>query len=803
VNTSNLLLDASKEILILVDLKTLKIIDVNRETSELLGYTISSLIGLPIGEIECALSDLFFWDEVNRLGYSDETEGAYRCADGNIIEVTKTAHRVSNSDSLFVVRANSVTQRKQVEAELIEMSSCLSATLEATAEGILLIDRNNVILNMNHRFSQMWGLPKSLLDSRDDAGIFAYMTGQIRPASDGIPISPLHMKDADDGTSNTFHLNDERVFELTSFSARSGEQIIGRVHSYRDITDLKHIEEQLRIAATVFESNEGMLVTDANQVIIRGNRAFTLISGYTTEEVIGKTQSMFNSGRQDDKFFSRMWETIRNTGSWQGEVWNRRKSGEIFPEFLTITAVKDPSGIVTNYVTTFQDITKSKAAEDEIKNLAFNDPLTHLPNRRLLTDRLQQAISSCIRTGKEAALLFIDLDNFKTLNDTLGHDIGDLLLQQVAQRLGTCVREVDTVARLGGDEFVVILEDLSGLTIEAAAQTKVVGEKILSTLNLPYQLSKHECHNTPSIGVTLFNGDNVAIDELFKQADIAMYQAKKAGRNSLRFFDPQMQESINARVTLEKELLQALANQQFCLHYQIQVDSSSRPLGAEVLIRWHHPERGMVYPDQFIPLAEESGLILPIGKWVIETACAQLKAWQHDVLTRDLSLSVNVSAMQFSQADFVAQIQASLQQYAINPKLLKLELTESMLLDNVEVMIVTMGALHEINVQFSLDDFGTGYSSLQYLKRLPLDQLKIDQSFVRDIVSDSSDYAIVRTIIAMAKSLNLSTIAEGVETEAQRELLLSHDCTQFQGYLFSRPIPIDQFELLLKQTGRV
>ncbi len=803
MNTSNLLLDASKEILILVDLKTLKIIDVNRETSELLGYTISSLIGLPIGEIECALSDLFFWDEVNRLGYSDETEGAYRCADGNIIEVTKTAHRVSNSDSLFVVRANSVTQRKQVEAELIEMSSCLSATLEATAEGILLIDRNNVILNMNHRFSQMWGLPKSLLDSRDDAGIFAYMTGQIRPASDGIPISPLHMKDADDGTSNTFHLNDERVFELTSFSARSGEQIIGRVHSYRDITDLKHIEEQLRIAATVFESNEGMLVTDANQVIIRGNRAFTLISGYTTEEVIGKTQSMFNSGRQDDKFFSRMWETIRNTGSWQGEVWNRRKSGEIFPEFLTITAVKDPSGIVTNYVTTFQDITKSKAAEDEIKNLAFNDPLTHLPNRRLLTDRLQQAISSCIRTGKEAALLFIDLDNFKTLNDTLGHDIGDLLLQQVAQRLGTCVREVDTVARLGGDEFVVILEDLSGLTIEAAAQTKVVGEKILSTLNLPYQLSKHECHNTPSIGVTLFNGDNVAIDELFKQADIAMYQAKKAGRNSLRFFDPQMQESINARVTLEKELLQALANQQFCLHYQIQVDSSSRPLGAEVLIRWHHPERGMVYPDQFIPLAEESGLILPIGKWVIETACAQLKAWQHDVLTRDLSLSVNVSAMQFSQADFVAQIQASLQQYAINPKLLKLELTESMLLDNVEVMIVTMGALHEINVQFSLDDFGTGYSSLQYLKRLPLDQLKIDQSFVRDIVSDSSDYAIVRTIIAMAKSLNLSTIAEGVETEAQRELLLSHDCTQFQGYLFSRPIPIDQFELLLKQTGRV
>jgi diguanylate cyclase (GGDEF)-like protein/PAS domain S-box-containing protein len=564
-----------------------------------------------------------------------------------------------------------------------------------------------------------------------------------------------------------------------------------------DITQRKLAEADLRIAAAVFESHEGMTVTDANMAILKINPTFTKITGYSAEEAIGNNPSLLKSDRHDTQYYADMWNSINTTGSWEGEIWNRRKSGEIYPEYIRITAVKDNNGKVTNYVGAFNDITVSKTASDEIKNLAFFDPLTGLPNRRLLTDRLKQAFASSARSGQHGALLFIDLDNFKILNDTLGHDMGDLLLQQAAQRLGSCIREGDTVARLGGDEFVIMLEDLSKNAMEAAEQTKTVGEKIIAALNLPYQLTKHAYHGTPSIGATLFRDHQLGIDELFKQADIAMYQAKKAGRNTLCFFDPQMQDIINARAVLENELRIALEKRQFHLYYQIQVDNTQHPLGAEALIRWMHPERGLVSPSQFIPLADETGMILPIGQWVLETACAQLKAWEQNATTRNLILSVNVSAKQFRQVDFVMQIHALVHRYAINPKLLKLELTESLLVENVEEIISTMNALHAIGIQFSLDDFGTGYSSLQYLKRLPLNQLKIDQSFVRDLAIDSNDKAIVRTIIAMAQSLNMNVIAEGVETEEQRQLLLDNGCTHYQGYLFGMPVPIEQFEMQL------
>jgi diguanylate cyclase (GGDEF)-like protein/PAS domain S-box-containing protein len=556
------------------------------------------------------------------------------------------------------------------------------------------------------------------------------------------------------------------------------------------------VDEQLRIAAIAFESQEGMLVSDANNVILRVNHAFTNITGYTSEEVIGKTPQILHSGRHDANFFAAMWKSIKNTGSWKGEIWNRHKNGESYPEYLNITAVKDQNGTVTNYIATLNEITMSSGAADEIKHLAFYDPLTGLPNRRLLMDRLQQAFATSARTGRRGALLIIDLDNFKTLNDTLGHDIGDLLLKQAAQRLEYCVREDDTVARLGGDEFVVLLEDLNKDPLEAATQTEAVGDKIRATLNQIYHLASHEHHSTPSIGAAIYSDHDQSQEELLKQADIAMYQAKKAGRNTLRFFDPHMQDVINAHAALENELHKALEKGQFRLYYQIQVDSLHCPLGAEALIRWVHPERGLVSPVHFIPLAEETGLILPIGQWVLETACAQIKAWEQNALTCDLILAVNVSAKQIHQADFVAQVQSLVQRHAINPALLKLELTESMLLENIEDIIATMNALKEIGVQFSLDDFGTGYSSLQYLKRLPLNQLKIDQSFIRDLAADSSDKAIVRTIIAMAQSLNLDVIAEGVETEEQRQTLRNKGCTNYQGFLFGKPIPIEQFEAI-------
>ncbi|MDD2933929.1 MAG: EAL domain-containing protein [Methylotenera sp.] len=574
--------------------------------------------------------------------------------------------------------------------------------------------------------------------------------------------------------------------------------IIGAIATFIDISERKKSETELKIAATAFDAQESMMVMDANHLILRVNQSFIKMTGYNAAEVIGRHASMFRAGNVDESFYVAIWDRVKKDGSWQGEVQNRRKNGDVYPGHVSISAVKNQAGVITNYVSTLTDITTSKAAEEEIKNLAYYDSLTGLPNRRLLLDRLTQALTFSARSGKEGALLFIDLDHFKTLNDTEGHAVGDLLLQQVAARLTAAVREGDTVARLGGDEFVVMLEDLSDVALEAAAQTEAIGEKILEAISQPYQLGKHEHHSTSSIGATVFNDHQSGIDELLKQADIAMYQAKKAGRNTLRFFDPQMQTTINNRANLEGELRKALEREQFQLYYQIQVDDNGHALGAEVLIRWCHPKRGLISPFHFIPLAEETGLILPIGEWVLNTACAQLGVWQQQPSTAHLTLSVNVSAKQFRQPDFITQVQTAVQQHSINPARLKLELTESMLLEQIDLTIATMNALKEIGIRFSLDDFGTGYSSLQYLKKLPLYQLKIDQSFVRDIADDISDQAIVRTIIAMAQTLNLNVIAEGVETEQQRQLLQSNGCHTYQGYLFSQPVPIAEFEALMR-----
>lgn len=567
-----------------------------------------------------------------------------------------------------------------------------------------------------------------------------------------------------------------------------------------DISERKLLEKEVSIAAIAFESQEAMMITDANRVIMRVNNAFIKSTGYSAEDVVGQMSKLLQSGYHDSDFYKSMWDAINLTGKWQGEIWAKRKNGETYPKYLTISAVKDNNGVITNYIGVHHDITERKLAEDKINELAFFDPLTRLPNRRLFLDRLNQALASSARGKQKGALLFLDLDHFKTLNDTLGHDVGDSLLKQVAQRLSACVREGDTVARLGGDEFVVLLEDLGEQALEAAARTETIAEKVLHTLNQPYQLGKHNYHGTPSIGATLFDDHQFGIDELLKQADIAMYEAKNAGRNRLRFFDPKMQDAIASRASLELALQKAIEQQQFQLHYQIQVNSTGHALGAEALIRWQHPVRGMISPAHFIPLAEDSGLILPIGQWVLETACAQLKLWSQNDLTRHLTLSVNVSTKQFFQSGFIEQVQAAVKYHGIIPTQLKLELTESMLVDDIESIIVTMNALSEIGVKFSLDDFGTGYSSLQYLKKLPLYQLKIDQSFVRDIVSDKHDRAIVRTIIAMAHSLDLSVISEGVETEEQRQFLINKGCLNFQGYLFSKPVPIEAFEALLSKN---
>ena len=564
-----------------------------------------------------------------------------------------------------------------------------------------------------------------------------------------------------------------------------------------DLSERMRADAELRIAAAAFEAQEGIMVTDPNRVILRVNQAFTAITGYSPEEAIGQTPSLLRSGRHGAAFFANMNERLQQQGLWAGEIWNRRKNGEVFAQSLRISTVRNAKGQVTHYVAMLTDITERKAAEEQIRQLAFFDPLTELPNRRLLMDRLQQALAASSRTASCGALLFIDLDHFKTLNDTLGHDKGDLLLKQVALRLNDCVREGDTVARLGGDEYVIMLEGLDATRETAAAQARGVGDKVVSRLNSAYSLDGFDYHSTPSVGVAIFSGHETSIEELLKQADLAMYQAKSAGRNRMRFFDPGMQAAVNERATLEADLRQGLEARQFLLHYQAQIDSQGRATGAEALLRWSHPQRGMVSPAHFIPLAEESGLILLLGNWVLEAACAQLVAWAGDPLHAHLSLAVNVSSRQFRERDFADYVLGLLDATGANPRRLKLELTESMLAENLQDIVIKMTALRERGVGFSLDDFGTGYSSLAYLKQLPLDQLKIDQSFVRDVLTDPNDAAIAKTIVALAHSLGLAVIAEGVETEEQRDFLLDNGCHAYQGYLFSRPLAPLDFERYL------
>jgi diguanylate cyclase (GGDEF)-like protein len=465
-----------------------------------------------------------------------------------------------------------------------------------------------------------------------------------------------------------------------------------------------------------------------------------------------------------------------------------------------IAAVKDDANLTTHYVGTFTDVTLRKKAEEEITNLAFYDTLTGLPNRRLLLDRVRHAMVSSSRSAKHGALLFLDLDNFKTLNDTRGHDIGDLLLKQIAHRLVTCVREGDTVARLGGDEFVVMMENLSENVQEAATQTETVGEKILVTLNQTYHLANYTHHCSTSIGATLFANDQEPVDDLLKRADLAMYQAKAAGRNALRFFDQEMQAVVTTRALLEAELREAVLKNQFLLYYQPQVDKEGNLTGVEALLRWQHPLRGLVSPLEFIPLAEETGLILPLGHWVLETACAKLAQWAMRPGMEHLTVAVNVSARQFRHKDFVDQVLAVLDQTGANPQRLKLELTESLMVDDVEDVITKMTELKAKGVGFSLDDFGTGYSSLSYLKRLPLDQLKIDQGFVRDILTDTNDSSIAKMVIALAQGMGLTVIAEGVEIVEQKVFLAHNGCFSYQGYLYSRPLPNEELEEFMKRA---
>lgn len=577
------------------------------------------------------------------------------------------------------------------------------------------------------------------------------------------------------------------------FSRWSG-QLFRRYHDElaRRNAALVRQADELRLAAKVFDNgSEAMMIADADNRIIAVNPAFTVITGFPMEEVRGKNPSVLSSGRHTPEFYQQMWRELQARDIWSGEIWNRRRDGEVYPQWLSICVVRNEEGAISNYIAAFTDITERKRAEEHIRQLAETDALTGLPNRTLLNDRICQAIVTAERNREQVGVLFVDLDRFKHINDSLGHSIGDSVLQQVANRFRAAVRSSDTVSRLGGDEFVILLPDL-----HQPGQTVPVAQKLIDACQPPIQVETFELSVTPSIGIAIYPDDGHDPETLLKHADAAMYHAKAKGRNNFQFFTAQLNALISERLTLENDLRRALQRQELELHYQPKVDlGSGRIIGAEALVRWRHPQRGLVSPLEFIPLAEETGLIVPLGEWVLDHACQQLRQWL-DAGHQDLHLAINVSMVQLQQGALAHTLVDVLARYRLPPHQVELEMTESVFLAG-ETMKDSLQALEQTNVALALDDFGTGYSSLSYLRQWKFDTLKIDRSFVADLPGSTDGTAIVRSILSIANDLGMVTVAEGVETEAQRDFLRAAGCHLGQGYLFARPLPADDFIALL------
>lgn len=724
------------------------------------------------------------------------------------IELRKNLYVLKNSAGLLLsqncrleaqVEIGVATLEDQVvmhnETELLSRQ-----ILDNALDGVINLDQDGKVIYWNFEAERIFGYSSEQAHSRDIIEL-------LLPHHQHLMMRELMGDLLNAGVGIDSH----RRFEINAVQANGSKipveilvTVLKRYGEYffngyiRDLTEHKKTIEELRISAATFNSQNAIIVTDADHKILRVNKRFIDITGYALLDVIGHVPSMLSSSAQDDVFYAEMWCTLESSDSWEGEIWDKHKSGKLFPILLSITIIRDAKNRPRNYVFSFSDITTEKRDADAIHKLAYFDSLTRLPNRRALTDRVSELLVSYDSDAKRFALLFIDLDNFKDINDTLGHQLGDSILVQAAQRLSYCLRSNDTVARIGGDEFVVVLQNLDPDLEIATVEVEAVAKKILATMSNSYRLDERDIHSSASIGIALASHCQIPIEELFKQADIALFQAKKLGRNKMCFFETALEETVTLKARVANALHSAIKEQQFELHYQLQVDSQRKPIGAEALIRWTHPELGQVPPSDFIPQAEASDLILSIGQWVLDTACAQLKQWHTNRRTCWLSIAINISPRQFHQADFVETVLTAIAKADISPNSLKLELTETLILDNVSATIEKMNELKQAGVEFALDDFGTGYSSLSYLTQLPLSQLKIDQSFVHNIGIKESDDIIVQTIIGMANSLGIKMIAEGVESEAQHKFLENLGCPLFQGYLFGKPTPIAEFEQLLE-----
>lgn len=785
------LIEGMLEAVILVDPIELRIMAANRSAHTLLMVPEESLNGKGIIELAAAPEDVFFWEDV-AAGLSENiySETMLQRADNSIVQVERrvTLVKVGMDSSIYVVAINDNTNQRQVENELEKLIAELRATLESTADGILVTDLDGAIRSYNHLFAELWGLPGDLLTQRDDGAIYAWMDKCMVDADHyterlgTITRSPLME------ATDVLILRSGKILERVTLPQYARGRPIGRVYSYRDITQRLADEARLQLAAKVFESStDAIFITDSEQKIITTNPSFERLSSYTEQEMLGKTPRDFFDEKSNADQVNQLLAELESQGFWEGELWNRRKNGHAYLCMISLVRVQDEQGKTLHYIGFFKDRTETHAAKQKIEELAFSDVLTGLPNRLLLAERIKQSITVSSRNNTSFALLFLDLDHFKQINDSLGHPFGDRVLQQVTERLKRCIRQVDTASRLGGDEFVLLLHEADATGAEICAR------RVLEELSPPFTLDGMNFTVTSSIGIALFPEDGTNMADLIKNADSAMYHVKERGRSDFRFYQRQMNVGLLSRMKLDHAMRQALEHQSFRLHYQPLVDlNTGQVFGAEALLRWHDADLGDISPAQFIPIAEESGVIVPIGNWVMKTAIRQAALWnQNDV---SLRMSINVSALQFQQANFVDSIAASLKENALSPDKIELELTESILIRDVEDTLKKLASLAELGVKLSIDDFGTGYSSLSYLKRFPINKLKIDRSFIDHLPTDESDVAIVTAIIHLAHALKLRVIAEGVETAQQREFLRELNCDELQGFLFSPAVPEDEFE---------
>lgn len=715
-----------------------------------------------------------------------------------LVDILRLSSYACLHRAVFITGFQSPLRRLlQSEVQLRERETELQNILESLPAGMCRVDRNLEFRYANRNFKLMLNV--------DHKPIGGLAVDEVVPPDQLAVLMPhLHKAMAGEKVEFDFAIKAEpgapvhHRHVVLAPARQSDGALSGVLAIVSDVTDRENAliqaaetaQEILELKAAL-DAHAIVAVTDAKGLITRVNDKFCSISKYAREELVGKTHRIINSGHHPKGFFGDMWKTISRGEVWNGEVCNRAKDGSLYWVHTTIVPLLGPKGLPEQYIAIRADITMRKEAEAEAQRMALHDALTGLPNRRLMGDRLTHALHSAQRERQHGALLILDMDNFKDVNDSLGHGVGDQLLRQIALRLTECVRKSDTVARLGGDEFVVILEHLDVSLPEATTKAVDLGSKIREALCVPFRFGTQVINTSPSIGVILFGEGSPEPDELVKRADMALYKAKEEGRNRLAFFDPQLQAEINARAELLRELRNAITNAEFRLYYQPVVDTGMKIVGVEALVRWRSERLGLVSPGQFIPLAEQSNLILPIGQWVLHEACTQLKKWEQDPARSEWTMAVNVSAKQFHDDGFVSNVLHTLDVTGAPANRLRIEITESMMQVNLRETTVKMQTLRALGVLFSLDDFGTGYSSLSYLKTLPLDQLKIDRSFVADILTDPNDAAIIRTILSLADHLSLSVVAEGVETLEQKQLLKSYGCQSYQGYLFGKPVPLE------------